>query len=211
MWLDETPESAGYWTHAGRHFGLEDGGPWWDTVSRPAMKARLEASGAEGAYEATMEKWDDREHVGDRRTELVFIGIALDEGDIRGALDACLLTDGELATYFAGEDEARDAAKAATPLEAPAPGDPLRFAVGDRVVANVGTWEAGTVVAQWYREADWPEDQFAPYQVELDGPEDGDAGDEGKAKIFAPFDDDRVIRSVNQDRFMSFAGKDRSD
>jgi len=45
----------------------------------------------------------------------------------------------------------------------------LRFKVGDRVKANVGKWEPGTIVAIWYREESWPASQpSAPYQIKLD-------------------------------------------
>ena len=58
----------------------------------------------------------------------------------------------------------------------------LRFAVGARVECNVGTWKGGKVTRHWYTEAGW--DEPVPYQVLLD---DG-------AMIYAPKDDDRVIR-----------------
>lgn len=45
----------------------------------------------------------------------------------------------------------------------------LRFKPGDRVLCNCGVeWEAGTITMLHYREATWPEGQFAPYQVQLD-------------------------------------------
>jgi len=68
----------------------------------------------------------------------------------------------------------------------------LRFALGDRVTCRTGpgngedAWSAGTVIKQWYREANWPASRVAPYQIKLD---DG-------RKIFAPMDDDRVIKTL---------------
>jgi len=63
----------------------------------------------------------------------------------------------------------------------------LRFAIGTRVECNCGDWKEGTVVKQWYREPTWPASKPAvPYQIKLDaGP-----------TIFAPADDDKVIRQV---------------
>lgn len=69
----------------------------------------------------------------------------------------------------------------------------LRFNVGDRVQCRTGAgngddaWSTGTIVKQWYREDGWPKTRFAPYQIKLD-----DA-----RLIFAPMDDDRVIRSLS--------------
>jgi G3E family GTPase len=41
-----------------------------------------------------LENWDER--YGDRKTELVFIGIQMDRADITASLDTCLLTDEEM-------------------------------------------------------------------------------------------------------------------
>ncbi|CAE8597279.1 unnamed protein product [Polarella glacialis] len=62
----------------------------------------------------------------------------------------------------------------------------LRFEVGTRVECNAQGWETGTVVKHWYRDPSWTAKRVVPYQVKLDhGP-----------TIFAPLDDDKVIRKV---------------
>lgn len=66
----------------------------------------------------------------------------------------------------------------------------LRFGVGDRVECRIGSdpvtgWGAGSVIKTVYREANWPEEVFAPYQVKLD---------DGRL-IFAPHDLEQVIRA----------------
>jgi hypothetical protein len=65
----------------------------------------------------------------------------------------------------------------------------LRFALGTEVLCLVGPneWAPGKVSQLWYRESDWPEGSFAPYQIILD---------DGRA-IFAPFDNDHLIRLLN--------------
>jgi len=71
----------------------------------------------------------------------------------------------------------------------------LRFPVGTPVRCFVGdnNWLGGTVVAQNYREAGWPEERpSAPYQVLLN---DEHLQDSARANaIFAPADDDKVIQ-----------------
>lgn len=63
----------------------------------------------------------------------------------------------------------------------------LRFTPGDRVECMfTGTWVKATVHSCWYNEPTWPTDTWAPYQLKLD---DGNL-------IFAPADDDRVVRRV---------------
>jgi len=44
------------------------------------------------------EDWASEEY-GDRRQELVFIGVKIDETEIRNALDDCLLTEKEMVVY----------------------------------------------------------------------------------------------------------------
>jgi len=71
-------------------------------------------------------------------------------------------------------------------------GDGLRFEIGSRVQCRTGpgsgedAWSCGTVVRLWYRENGWPASRVAPYQIKLD---------DGRL-IFAPMDDDRVIRAL---------------
>jgi G3E family GTPase len=60
----------------------------------------------------------------------------------------------------------------------------LRFDLGERVACNTGEWTPGVVVKHNYRESSWPAEKIAPYQIKLD---------DGRL-IFAPIDDDRVIR-----------------
>uniref|UniRef100_A0A7S2CS79 CobW C-terminal domain-containing protein n=1 Tax=Haptolina brevifila TaxID=156173 RepID=A0A7S2CS79_9EUKA len=65
----------------------------------------------------------------------------------------------------------------------------LRFDVGTRVECNCGQWKAGTVVKQFYVQKSFPEGMCVPYQVQLS---------DGKL-IFAPADEDRVIRLATSD------------
>lgn len=77
-WLATRPDLAAVWAQAGGVFSLEAGGAW--EVAEPAPD-------------------DDHLHAefGERRQELVFIGIELDRSRLVAALDHCLLTQAEAA------------------------------------------------------------------------------------------------------------------
>eukprot|EP00966_Prymnesium_polylepis_P092163 2133800-Prymnesium_polylepis.1 len=62
----------------------------------------------------------------------------------------------------------------------------LRFKVGDRVLANCGEWKAGTIVKLFYQQKSFKEGMCAPYQVRLD---------ERDRLIFAPVDEDKVVKA----------------
>jgi hypothetical protein len=76
-------------------------------------------------------------------------------------------------------DVPRDGGAAAPALPA------LRFGVGDRVMANTGSGHVTGVISQlWHREPDWPADQVAPYQIEID---------DGRV-VHVPRDSDDLVR-----------------
>jgi len=69
---------------------------------------------------------------------------------------------------------------------------PLRFQVGKEVLCNLGSdgWRKGRIIAQKYREDEWPPNQYAPYQVFID--------DDGmNAFIYVPEDSDRYCRDLS--------------
>ncbi len=88
FWLASRPSEVGSWSQAGLHCQIGRAGYWWAAMARdrwpsdPALRAEI-ATGWE-------EPW------GDRRQEIVLIGIGMDETDLRTRFDACLLTDTEL-------------------------------------------------------------------------------------------------------------------
>ena len=63
----------------------------------------------------------------------------------------------------------------------------LRFPIGTRVECNCGVWKAGTIVAHFYYQSSFGDDKCVPYQVKLD---------EGGKLIFAPSDEDTVVRRL---------------
>ncbi len=87
-WIVTRPKWTALWSQAGRVMELSPQGVWWADVPRAEWPTdRDERADILANF--------DGEH-GDRRQELVFIGKKLDEAAIRAALDAALMTDGEM-------------------------------------------------------------------------------------------------------------------
>jgi G3E family GTPase len=93
VWRHNT---AMYWSHAGKHFGITTAGKWWGTISREQMKSYFTDP---KEYERIIAEDFVSEEFGDRRQELVFIGTGIDETDISDSLDECLCSDTELQQY----------------------------------------------------------------------------------------------------------------
>ncbi len=89
FWVASRNDVAGEWSLAGRVLSIGPAGMWWAAVP--------EAERA--AWFAEMDPADVPDlggPFGDRRQELVFIGDAMDEAEIRARLDRALLTSDEL-------------------------------------------------------------------------------------------------------------------
>lgn len=89
FWLASRPEEAGSWSQAGGLMRHGYAGRWWHAVPREQWPQDAESQAAILAH------WQDG--CGDRRQELVFIGQHVDFARLHAELDACLLTDAELA------------------------------------------------------------------------------------------------------------------
>jgi G3E family GTPase len=91
-WLAHTASGACFWSHAGSAFELQLVGRWWAAVDRkqwPQWQAESIQEDFKGGH-------------GDRRQEVVIIGVGLDSarrGAIESALDWALLTDSEFQDY----------------------------------------------------------------------------------------------------------------
>jgi G3E family GTPase len=90
-------DTAMYWSHAGKHFGITAAGKWWATVTKEQMKKFFVDNMEE--YERIRTEDFVSDEFGDRRQEIVFIGTNLNEADITDALNECLCNENELKTY----------------------------------------------------------------------------------------------------------------
>ncbi len=94
FWLASRPDTAGNWSQAGAACRHGPAGLWWSAVPREEWPEDPDwVRDIESRSEAP---W------GDRRQEIVLIGIDMDEASLRRRLDACLLDDAEIAVGPAG-------------------------------------------------------------------------------------------------------------
>ena len=89
FWLASKPEEAGSWSQAGGLMRYGFAGRWWRFVPKHQWPQDGESTAA------IMKNW--RAATGDCRQELVFIGQNVDFEQLTEELDACLLTDAEMA------------------------------------------------------------------------------------------------------------------
>lgn len=88
FWMASRNDMAGLWSLAGGACRVEPGGMWWAAIPRKEWPRTT--------LERKEIKSDWQEPFGDRRQELVFIGIEMNEKSIRRALNRCLLTKDEM-------------------------------------------------------------------------------------------------------------------
>ena len=100
FWLATRPDVQAMWSQAGLSVMLEPLAEWMAAV--PESEWEFETPEDRIAFD---ERWDPI--VGDRQTEIVFIGIDMDEDEIRHRLDDCVLT-GRSSTDEHGAVELRD-------------------------------------------------------------------------------------------------------
>ncbi|WP_148716595.1 zinc metallochaperone GTPase ZigA [Chitinolyticbacter meiyuanensis] len=100
FWLASRPAFIGSWSQAGATSQHGPAGLWWAAVP--------EAHWPDDADTRSAITADWHPHYGDRQQELVLIGIDLDQAALTRLLDACLLTDAELAAPASFIDQLDD-------------------------------------------------------------------------------------------------------
>lgn len=88
FWLASRKDQIGSWSLAGGGCRIEPSGVWFDAIPRNEWPTDPEE------LESIESRWDPT--WGDRKQELVFIGIHLDEAEIRAQFERALVTDTEL-------------------------------------------------------------------------------------------------------------------
>jgi len=92
IWLSNSHSQIFSWALAGKHFELKQYASWWSSLPRDEWPA-------DQKQVAEIRKDFADDEMGDRRQELVFIGVSMDREAITRLLDGCLLTDSELLAY----------------------------------------------------------------------------------------------------------------
>lgn len=91
IWLSNSHSQIFYWALAGKHFELSAYATWWAATAPEGWPQ-------EPKENEEMQK-DFSGEFGDRRQEIVFIGVGMDRLAIEKMLDECLLSDDEVAVY----------------------------------------------------------------------------------------------------------------
>ena len=89
FWLASKYVVVGEWSQAGGACSYQPAGLWWADIPTAEWPTDTEALEDIGRH------W--RDDIGDRRQEIVIIGREMDETVLTARLDACLLTDDEMA------------------------------------------------------------------------------------------------------------------
>ncbi|KAL9654441.1 hypothetical protein ABK040_010464 [Willaertia magna] len=85
FWLCTKMDTYGLWSQAGDTLRIETGGRFWASIPKEKWPKD---------DDSLAKVWDER--WGDRRQELVFIGMDISEQEVFAKLDSCLLTDEEM-------------------------------------------------------------------------------------------------------------------
>ena len=93
FWLGSRPQQALIWNQAGGSLRAESAGLWWTSMPY-AERIRYDAFLAN--QKDIESKWHHR--FGDRHNEIVFIGQDMNREEILEGLEACLMTEEEMAT-----------------------------------------------------------------------------------------------------------------
>lgn len=88
FWLATRMAEVGSWSQAGSACRTTFAGWWWAAIDRKDWP------GPGDGLEEIQGHWQDS--YGDRRQELVLIGIDMDEAELRAMFDRCLLSDAEM-------------------------------------------------------------------------------------------------------------------
>ena len=97
FWMASRPDQALNWSQAGGSMKAEGAGVWW--ASMP-MAERMSFNNFTENQDIIEARWTAE--FGDRLTELVMIGIKMDEKEVKELLDSCICNETEIEQMQAG-------------------------------------------------------------------------------------------------------------
>jgi G3E family GTPase len=97
FWIASRPDQALNWSQAGGSMKAEGAGVWWATMP---LGERMTFQNFAENQDSIEERWTVE--FGDRLTEMVFIGINLDENLVRIELEKCICTEEEIVLMQSG-------------------------------------------------------------------------------------------------------------
>jgi len=100
FWLATRDAVVGELSQSGRMREQRPAGYWWAALPEHRWPEDPEQQ------ERILDRWDDT--YGDRRQELVFIGVNVDEADLCRRLDECLMTEKEIDAYHGASSSLSD-------------------------------------------------------------------------------------------------------
>jgi G3E family GTPase len=103
FWIASRPDQALNWSQAGGSIKAEGAGVWW--ASMP-FNERINFPNFQQNQEIIEERWSLE--FGDRLNELVFIGIHLNENEIRNKIEKCICTHDEIVDMQSGFGSTKD-------------------------------------------------------------------------------------------------------
>ena len=93
VWLSHAHNTVFYWSHANYSFDITEEGEWWDAIPRKDWPSEPEKR------KLLQDEFDPSGVCGDRKQQIIFIGIGMDEKKISKVLDHALLTEKEFRQY----------------------------------------------------------------------------------------------------------------
>lgn len=91
FWLSSRPEQALVWSQAGGSLKADSAGVWWSSMT---FRKRMEFMAFVENQDHIEKDW--HKTFGDRKNEIVFIGVEIDKEQMIADLNTCLATDNEI-------------------------------------------------------------------------------------------------------------------
>ena len=178
VWIATRPFGIGEWSQAGVVGRLGYYSPWWVSIDEEKwpgeedgdIRRQIRADFLPEERDMDVEDMDPVLNLGDRRQEIVFIGINLNKEALEKALDACLLTDKEMEMQRSWWQKYQDKCVKAE-KSVPDSGD---------AEADQAAREKAVSAVEYIEDPLFEYDNFGLWPTDLQEEDEGGEGEEGK-------------------------------